>query len=426
MTQLTSQTTDLQLSKLPISDLHVHADGGVLTQELIESFCKELNIAPPRYLYGPNNTVFFNKPDFLAFVAAYDVLAMCIQNQDQLQRVIYDYLKRCYFEGAIYVEMICSPDHLRKERMSFDGIKEYRENGLTYKQFMDTVAHAIDQARAEFGIEARIRVALVRHTGFKACEEILNEAIKNPHPYVVGVDLVGDEAGFPGSDFTALYQRARKAGLKCSAHSGEHVSVDIMKQAIGDLNPDAIGHGLACVQDRDFLQTLADKKIGIQVCCGSNIALGLFNNRHEHPINQMLEAGIKVCIGSDDPPFFDTTIGTEYAKLKEELHLSDLQLLKICRDSIEVSFAQDKLKQKLFAHIDVYEACADLLSQVKATAALPKDYLDAFENYRHFSTFENCQKLFSQSSILDTCFEKIRDKTKQVFMRHQSYVERGK
>ena len=60
---------------------------------------------------------------------------------------------------------------------------------------------------------------------------------------VVGIDLAGQEKGYPAEDHREAYQVAHEAFLGKTVHAGEDYGPESIFQAIGDLHADRIGHG---------------------------------------------------------------------------------------------------------------------------------------------------------------------------------------
>ena len=113
--------------------------------------------------------------------------------------------------------------------------------------------------------------------------------------------------------------------------------------AIRDLPVTRIGHGVRSIEDAALVEELARRGIALEVCPGSNVALGLYASRAAHPLPRLIAAGVRVTLGSDDPPFFHTTLGTEY----DEAGLGESVLRTITRTAIEASFADEATKAKL-------------------------------------------------------------------------------
>ena len=61
----------------------------------------------------------------------------------------------------------------------------------------------------------------------------------------------------------------------------------------------------------------------------------------------MIDAGVPVTLNSDDPPFFHTTLGTEYAMAG----LNESELRRIARRTIEASFVDDDTKHRLLEKV---------------------------------------------------------------------------
>ncbi len=108
-----------------------------------------------------------------------------------------------------------------------------------------------------------------------------------------------------------------------------------------------IGHGVRSIEDPALVEELARRRIALEVCPGSNVALGLYPNRAAHPLPRLIAGGVRVTLGSDDPPFFHTTLGTEY----DESGLDESVLRTITRTAIEASFADEATKAKLLKRV---------------------------------------------------------------------------
>src|SRR5262249_13057138 len=95
--------------------------------------------------------------------------------------------------------------------------------------------------------------------------------------------------------------------------------------------------------DPALIDELARRGTVLEVCPGSNVALGLYPDRAAHPLRRLIDAGVRVTLGSDDPPFFRTTLKAEY----DQAGLGEQALRKITRTAIEASFAEETLKRTL-------------------------------------------------------------------------------
>ena len=109
-----------------------------------------------------------------------------------------------------------------------------------------------------------------------------------------------------------------------------------------------LGHGVRAIEDANLIETIIERDITLEVCPGSNIALKVYPNFAAHPFNQLRNAGVRVTLNADDPPFFATTLGNEYEVIaRQNFGLNDNDLLEITRNAIHASFAAPELKEKL-------------------------------------------------------------------------------
>jgi adenosine deaminase len=171
--------------------------------------------------------------------------------------------------------------------------------------------------------------------------------VAEPHPYIVGFGMGGDEGKFTPAEFAPAYRLAHENGLGCTVHAGEVRGPESVWAAIRDLPVTRIGHGVRSIEDPALVEELARRGIALEVCPGSNVALGLYPNRAAHPLPRLIAGGVRVTLGSDDPPFFHTTLGTEY----DESGLGEPVLRTITRTAIEVSFADEATKAKLLKRV---------------------------------------------------------------------------
>ena len=177
---------------------------------------------------------------------------------------------------------------------------------------------------------------------------------------VVGFGLSNDERRGETPEFSGAFDIARRAGLALMPHAGELLGPLAVAETLDTLRPDRIGHGVRAVEDPRVLDRLAAEGVGLEVCPGSNIALGIYLDAQEVPLRQVLAAGIPVALGADDPLLFGTRLVDQYAMARDELGFSDPELAELARGSIRTSTAPAELKAAALADIDRWLASAPL------------------------------------------------------------------
>lgn len=393
------------LLTLPKAELHVHIEGGTLGKDKIQQLAKKYDLPEPTIILGEDNNIHFNHNDFLDFLRAYDLAASYILTVEDIESIAYEYLAQCARMGAIYVEMICSPDHVAQNRTSaLSAVKEtnkvakqndkthqnqqeiisniqrfhkkllpqlekkYQElSPITYSGYINAVAKAIERARIEFDIEARILIVLLRHESQDKANKIIDDVINHPHPYVVGINLAGDEERYPPELFKRHYENAKAAGLKCSAHAGEHVGAEYIKKAIDVLGLDRVGHATSALQDPSLLEWLQSKNIGIEANITSNLVFTQHKDIKQHPFSAFFQQGLLVSLNTDDPTYVGTTLAREYQLAQETWQLSDENLLQVTKNAIKSAFCDEALKSKLMARIALYEKASHFKNLVNVS-----------------------------------------------------------
>jgi hypothetical protein len=209
----------------------------------------------------------------LDFLNTYDMAASVIRTAEDYRQITAEYLASCAAEGAIYIEVTASPDHARLV-------------GLSADEMVAGIAAGIDEARAAHGIEARILLVAIRNYGPEAALRIVSDAVDRPHPYVVGLSLAGDEAGYPPAPFGEPYAAAAAAGLGCTVQAGEWAGADSVRAAL-ELPVTRISHAVRAVEDPGLVEELALRGIVLECCPTSNVALGVYPSFDDHPLPQL-------------------------------------------------------------------------------------------------------------------------------------------
>ena len=319
---------------VPKAELHVHLEG-TAPPHLVRRIAERNGLRVPDGVFATPER--FAWRDFLDFLQTYDMAASVIRTSADYADITFEYLASCAADGAIYVELIASPDHAALV-------------GLSDEEHLAGIAAGIDRAREAHGIEARILLTCIRNFGVDQALRIARYAASRPHPYVVGFQMAGDEAGYPPGPFAEAYAIAADAGLGCSVHAGEWAGAESVRAAIG-LPVTRIGHGVRAIEDPALVAEIAERGLVLECCPTSNVVLGVFASFETHPLPALREAGVRVTLASDDPPYFGASVGGEYAVASERFGLSDTDLVGLTRTAIEASFAEPPLRAALLGRL---------------------------------------------------------------------------
>lgn len=275
--------------------------------------------------------------NFSAFLDAYDRVAMLFSAPDASCALAEAVLRQCAANGVIYAEVILSPDHVGGDAAS-------------WAEHLAAVTEGAAAAEAATGITARFIAVGVRHFGVERVEAAARLAA-NAHPRLVGFNLAGDERIGRPAEFARAYAIAREAGLGLTAHAGEFGGPDSVRGALDDLQVDRISHGVRAIEDPSLVARLAEEGVMLEVCPGSNVALGVYDDWAAHPLPRLRAAGCRVSISTDDPPFFRTDMTREYEMAAKLWGLDAGDLRAIAEDSIEAAFCDENTKARLRARL---------------------------------------------------------------------------
>jgi adenosine deaminase len=315
-------------------ELHVHLEG-TAPPALIRRLAEHNGLPVPEGVFADDGR--FAYTDFLDFLETYDLAASVIRTGEDYRDVTYEYLAGCAREGAVYVELIVSPDHAARV-------------GLSGEEHLDGIGRGIDDARRDHGIEGRVVLTAVRNLGVERVVGVARYAATRPHPYVVGFNMAGDEANYPAGDFAQAFAIAADAGLGCTVHAGEWDGPPSVRAAL-ELPVTRIGHGVRSIEDPALVAELAERGVVLECCPTSNVVLGLFPSFEQHPLPRLREAGVKTTLGSDDPPYFGASIGGEYELCRERFGLDDEDLREISRTALRAAFCEKSLKERLIQRV---------------------------------------------------------------------------
>lgn len=289
------------MKSLPKVELHTHLEGAA-PPAFIRGLAKEKSMDISG-VFAPDGGYAFK--DFWHFLKVYEAATSTLTTPEDYHRLTLAVLEESAAHGVIYTESFISPD--------FCGGRDVS----AWREYLHAIQEAAAQAEAQMGIILRGVVTCVRHFGPEKARETALCAAETAGDFITGFGMGGDEQSGKQGDFAWAFDCAREAGLRLTTHAGEWGGPQSIRDALDDLRVERIGHGVRAIEDDALVDHLAEREIVLEVCPGSNIALGLYPSWQDHPIERLRERGVKVTISTDDPPFFHTTMTREYDRLAD-------------------------------------------------------------------------------------------------------------
>lgn len=328
------------VKNLPKVELHLHLEGGA-PPAFIRGLAREkkLDISG---IFNEDGSYRFT--DFPNFLRVYEAACTTLQSPEDFRRLTLAVLEESAASGVIYSETFLSPD--------FCG---GRDPGA-WREYLLAIREAADQAERDMGITLRGVVTCIRHFGPDKARETAVCAAETAGDFITGFGIAGDETVGALKDYLWAFDCAREAGLRITAHAGEWGGPESVRAAIRDLGAERIGHGVRAIEDLALVDEIAERGVVLEVCPGSNVALGLYPDFRKHPIGQLYDREVKVTVSTDDPPFFHTTMAREYEMLNRAFDWDEGVFAKIARTSLDAAFCDADTKAKIAKKLEAADA----------------------------------------------------------------------
>jgi adenosine deaminase len=169
---------------------------------------------------------------------------------------------------------------------------------------------------------------------------------------VIGFGLSNDERRGDPHAFGKAFEIARRAGLVSTPHGGELLGAESVWAALRELQPDRLGHGVRSIEDPRLVARLVDAGVTLEICPGSNVALGVYRDMAAVPLRALYDAGASIALGADDPLLFGSRLLDQYEAARSTHGMTDEQLADLAKMSIAGSTAPAEIRQRLSADVD--------------------------------------------------------------------------
>ena len=327
---------DAFLRRLPKAELHVHIEG-TFEPELVFEIARRNGVQLP-YRSARELRDAYRFAALQAFLDVYYQGMGALQQRRDFRELTVAYLERAHGDGVVHVEVFFDP-------------QAHTARGLGFDVVLDGICDGLAEGERRFGISSRLILCFLRHLPEEDAFRTLRAAL--PHrERIFGVGLDSSELGHPPSKFERVFRTARDAGFVLFAHAGEEGPADYVREAVDLLAVARIDHGNHALDDPTLVERLAAERIPLTVCPLSNLRLGGVKRLEDHPLRQMLDAGLVATINSDDPAYFGGYLLDNYRAIRDALGLTRGQIVTLARNSITASFAPPAAKARWVTQID--------------------------------------------------------------------------
>ncbi|MCE8021273.1 adenosine deaminase [Halomonas sp. MCCC 1A11036] len=319
------------LKRLPKAELHLHIEGS-LEPELMFALARRNGVELP-YASIEEVRAAYDFQDLSSFLELYYQGMSVLRRAEDFHDLAMDYFRRAHAEGVVHVEMHFDPQaHLAR--------------GVELEAVMEGLSLARREAERELGMSTALIMAFLRDHPANEAMKVLDSAA----PYWEMLDAVGldsAERGHPPSKFVEVFQRARMLGIPRVAHAGEEGPAEYIREALDLLEVCRIDHGVRCLEDPALVERLRDEGVVLTVCPLSNVRLKVVERIEEHPLPQLLEAGLRLTLNSDDPAYFGGGMLDNFMACHQAFGWSKETFVQLAGTAIESAFMSDKRRLEL-------------------------------------------------------------------------------
>lgn len=307
-------------------DLHCHLDGS-MTRTFLERRLQ-------RKIAEEELQVSHDCTDLAAYLKKFELPLECLQDKEDFIEAGYEFMKSVSEEGVDYVEVRFAPLLSQKQ-------------GCTTKEILEALLKGLERGRREFDIEYGVIVCVMRHHDQEQSLRMVKEAREFLGYGVCALDLAGNEMAVPMSRFTELFQKVHRYDFPFTIHAGECGNAENIREAVL-CGASRIGHGIAMEHRPDVMELCKRAYIGVEMCPTSNLQTKAVAQDALYPMKKFLDAGILVTINTDNRTVSNTTLGQEMTLVQCKYHITEQEIRQMQKNAIEVSFASDDVKHKLW------------------------------------------------------------------------------
>jgi adenosine deaminase len=333
------------LQRLPKTDLHVHLDGSVRPETMIE-LAREYGQEMPKWDADELRDYMHvqDARNLVDYLSRFDTTLSVMQTEESLERIAYELAEDAAKENVRYMEVRYSPV------LNIQG-------GLTLNEAVDAPLRGLQRAEKDFDIKTAVIICGLRNMSPHTSLELAELTVAHHHRGVVAFDLAGAEADNPAKKHREAFYTVVNANIAATIHAGEAYGPESIHQALHYCHANRIGHGTRLFEDPDLMQYVNDFRIPLEICLTSNVQTRAVQDFRDHPVRLYYDEGIVVTLNTDNRLMSAVSVTDEYWRAHEHLGFTWDELCDIAVMGFESAFMPhrerldmvERMKQEIVA-----------------------------------------------------------------------------
>jgi adenosine deaminase len=327
------------LLRLPKAELHVHLDGSLRPQTMLE-LAAEYGKTMPRY--DPDGLRDYmhvtDARNLVDYLDRFEITLSVMQTAEALERIAYELAEDLAAENVRYAEIRYSPMLHTRE-------------GLPLTEAVEAPLRGLRRARADFGIGTALIICGIRNMEPGTSRDLADLTVAYKNRGVVAFDLAGAEYNYPAKKHKDAFFTVINKNMATTIHAGEAYGPESIHQALHYCKANRIGHGTRLYEDEDLLHYVRDFRIPVEICLTSNVQTHAVESFEKHPLRRYFDEGLVVSLNTDNRLMSATTVTDEYWRAHQHLDFTWPELVDIALMSFNSAFLAWDEKQALIQKV---------------------------------------------------------------------------
>ena len=323
---MTVQVTRELLHRLPKAELHVHLDGSLRPETMLELAAEYGKQMPAADAESLREYMHVNDArNLVEYLERFEITLSVMQTGPALERIAYELAQDLAAENVRYAEIRYSP------------ILNIRE-GLPLTEAVDAPLRGLKRAEEDFGIRTGVIICGIRNMDPGTSRDLADLTVAYKDRGVVAFDLAGAEYNYPAKKHKDAFYTVINKNMAATIHAGEAYGPESIHQALHYCQADRIGHGTRLFEDADLMRYVNDFRIPIEICLTSNVQTRAVARFEDHPVRTYYDAGIVLSLNTDNRLMSATTVTEEYWRAHQHLGFTWDELVDISMMGFDSSF----------------------------------------------------------------------------------------
>jgi adenosine deaminase len=327
------------LHRLPKAELHVHLDGSLRPETMLELAAEYGKKMPAHEPDALRDYMHVNDArNLVEYLQRFEITLSVMQTADALERIAWELAEDLANENVRYAEIRYSP------------ILNTRE-GLPLTEAVDAPLRGLRRAKEDFGIETAIIICGIRNMDPGTSRDLADLTVAYKDRGVVAFDLAGAEYNYPAKKHKDAFYTVINKNMAATIHAGEAYGPESIHQALHYCRAHRIGHGTRLFEDPDLMRFVNDARVPIEICLTSNVQTHAVESFEAHPLRMYYDYGLVLSLNTDNRLMSATTVTEEYWRAHQYQGFTWEELVDISLMGFKSAFMHRPHKLEMLARV---------------------------------------------------------------------------